>query len=226
MVTFNGRPSWLAMPTSCANCAATADGRLSIEKVFRRDGGPDSGVSYVISAAQVPFCSRCVAHHQVEAVSVSPLQRVLLCFRQPVIISALLMGAFAIFLAPPALDAALSGSGLGGLIFLGIVLLFGLIAAASGFAAFEQSRRHAVVPLTSVTSAFDFTDDQSELFDRERRTYRLRNSTFAEAFIDANRHSQWDPRSARAAAGHRGRIALLIVFAVAAVVMLVGTLLG
>jgi len=224
IVTLNGRPSRLAMPTCCANCASTAVGRLPIEKVFRRDAGADSGVSYVISTAQVPFCPSCVARHQHEAVTVSPLQRVMLCFRQPVIISALVMGAFAVFLGPPALDAAFSGSGPGGLIFLGVVLLFALIAVASGLAAFHESRRHAVMPPTSVTSAFDYTDDESELFDRERRTYRLRNSIFADAFVDGNRHSQWDPSSARATAGHRGRIVLLIVFAVAAVFMLVGTL--
>jgi hypothetical protein len=223
MVTLNGRPSRLAMPTCCANCASTAVGRLPIEKVFRRDAGADDGMRYVISTAEVPFCPRCLARHRLEAATVSPLQRVVLCFRQPVILSALVMGGFAVFLGPPALDAAFSGSGLGGPIFLSIVLLFGLIAAASGFAAFQLSRRHAVVPPTSVTSAFDYTDDQSELFDRERRTYRLRNPTFADAFVDANRHSQWDPSSARATAGHRGRIVLLIVFAMATIFILIGT---
>ena len=56
-------------------------------------------------------------------------------------------------------------------------------------------------------------------------SYRLRNPTFAEAFGNANEHRRWDPRGARAAAGHRGRIALIIVIVVAAAVMLVGTLL-
>ena len=192
--------------------------------MFRRDAG-DDGVNYVVSAAQVPFCPLCIARHQVEVLTVSPLQRMLLCFRQPIIISALAMGAMALFLAPQALEAVLGGNDVGGLLFLGIVLLFGLIAAASGYAAFRLSRRHAVVPLTSVTSAFDYTDDQSELFDGERRTYRLRNPTFAEAFRYANEHRRWDPRGARAAAGHRGRIALIILIVVAAVVLLVGTLL-
>ena len=93
------------------------------------------------------------------------------------------------FLAPRALDAVLGGNGVGGLLFVGIVLLFALIAAASGYGAFQLSRRHAVVPLTSVTSAFDYTDDQSELCDGERRTYRLHNPTFAEACGYANEHS-------------------------------------
>ena len=224
MVTLTGRPSQLAMPGCCANCGSPAGGWLRIEKVFRRDGG-DDGVNYVVSAAQVPFCPLCIARHQGEVVTVSPLHRMLLCFRQPIIISALSMGAMALFLAPQALEAVLGGNGVGGLLFLGIVLLFGLIAVASGYAAFQLSRRHAVVPLTSVTSAFDYTDDQSELFDGERRTFRLRNPTFAEAFGYANEHRRWDPRGARAAAGHRGRIALIVVIVVAAVVMLVGTLL-
>ena len=90
--------------------------------MFRRDAG-DDGVNYVMSAAQVPFCPLCIARHQVEVVTVSPLQRMLLCFRQPIIISALAMGAMALFLAPPALEAVLGGNGVGGLLFLGIVLL-------------------------------------------------------------------------------------------------------
>jgi hypothetical protein len=202
-----------------------ADGGLPIEKVFRRDGGVDSGVTYVVTAVRVPFCPACIARHQVEAVTVSPLQRVLLCFRQPVIISALTMGVLALYLAPRAIDAVSSADGAGGLIFLGIVLLFSLIAAASGFAAFDQSRRHAVVPATSVTSAFDYSDDQSELFDRERRTYRLGNPAFAEAFLHANQHRQWNPGSPRAAAGRWLRTALTIMIVVAGVVMLVSTLL-
>ena len=99
-------------------------------------------MNYVVSAAQVPFCPLCIARHQVEVLTVSPLQRMLLCFRQPIIISALAMGAMALFLAPLALEAVLGGNGVGGLLFLGIVLLFGLIAAASGYAAFQLSRRH------------------------------------------------------------------------------------
>ena len=223
MVTLNGRPSQLAMPGCCANCGSPAGSLLRIEKVFRRDA-VDEGANYVVGAAQVPFCRLCIARHRAEVVTVSPPQRMLLCFRQPIIISALSMGAMALFLAPQALEAVLGGNGVGGL-FLGIVLLFGLIAAASGYAAFQLSRRHAVVPPTSVTSAFDYTDDQSELFDGGRRTYRLRNPTFAEAFGYANERRRWDPRGARAAAGHRGRIALIILIVVAAVVMLVGTLL-
>lgn len=53
----------------------------------------------------------------------------MLCFRQPVITSALLMGGITLFLAPPALEALFGGDGIGGLIFLGIVVAFGLIAA-------------------------------------------------------------------------------------------------
>ena len=197
MVTLRGRPSQLAMPDSCANCGSPAERRLLIEKVFRRDEGPEGGVHYVVSPVHVPFCSPCIARHQAEVVTVSPVKRVLLCFQQPVIIAALFMGGMAVFLAPPAFDAVVGGHGVGGLVFLGIVVVFGLIAAASGYAAFNLSRRHAVAPLTSVTSAFDFTDDESAMFERQRRTYRLRDPTFAAAFEEANQDRRWDPRSRR-----------------------------
>ncbi len=224
-VTLNGRPSQLAMPPCCANCGSTAEGRLPIEKVFRRDEGPEGGVHYVVTTAQVPFCATCVARHQAEVVTVSALRRVLLCFRQPVIIAALTTGGIALFFAPVALDSLTAGDGVGGLIFLGVVVVFALIAAASAYAAFDQSRRYAVPASTPVTSAFDYTDDESEMFDRQRRTYGLRNPTFAAAFEQANQHRQWDPRSARAMASHRGRTLLLIGVGVATVLMLVGTLL-
>ncbi len=225
MVTLHGRPSRLAMPPVCANCGSPADGRLLIEKVFRRDEGPDGGVNYVVSAVHVPFCPSCIARHEAEAVTVSPAKRVLLCFRQPIIIGALVTGGMAVFLAPPALAAVVGGDGMGRLVFLGIVVVFGLIAAGSAYGAYNLSRRHAAIPLTSVTSAFDFTDDESDLFDKQRRTYRLRDPTFAEAFVYANQHRRWDPGSARAVVGRRGRTVLIIVCGLAAIVVLVGTVL-
>ena len=103
------------------------------------------------------------------------------------------------------------------------MLLFALIAAASGYGAFQLSRRHAVVPPTSVTSAFDYTDDQSELFDGERRTY---GCTIRPSLRRAGTPTSTAVGSARCAGGGRppGSDRLIMVIVVAAVVTLVGTL--
>lgn len=60
--------------------------------------------------------------------------------------------------------------------------------------------RNAVIPgaPTSVLAAANFTDDQSELFEPERRTFTFRDPVFAAQFAALNADRLWDAKAPRA----------------------------
>lgn len=68
---------------------------------------------------------------------------------------------------------------------------------------------------TSVSSAIDFSDDRSELFDGERHLFRFENADVAARFSELNANRQWNPASPRAKTALTARrvvIAAFIVF--------------
>ena len=61
-----------------------------------------------------------------------------------------------------------------------------------------------------------FTDDRSDLFETEHRTYNFRNPEFAAAFIELNKTRIWQPDGRRARVAQRKRKIAYIVFGIAA----------
>jgi hypothetical protein len=209
-LTLVGPPLY---PDLCAGCGAPARARLTIEKVFERNSSDDTPRGYVIGEACVPFCPTCLAKHEREVKRNSRWWRMLVCFRSPMMISASGATLFAGLLAQGAqgamYDDMTSVVVLGGLSALCVLAAIGCTRSA-----YNETRRFAVPDQTSVTRAFDFSDDLSDPFDEPRRIYTSLNPAFAEAFHAVNRDRVWDPSSSQAIRASRHRaivMALLLV---------------
>ncbi len=213
-----GPPSALDYPELCARCAAPASRRLLIERVFERRR-KNARWEYVVAGARVPFCEGCIAQHDCERPPISFLRRLLLCFRAGAIIPVVTSGALAIFFASEALGAIGEDNAIAVAALTAFSSFLALIAAICLRVAWEKSRRFAVPEPSSVTAAFDFSDDLSELFDSERRRYRLANMPFAKALDRMNRGRIWDAASRVAKRAHRMRTVLAVVFVVACLVV-------
>lgn len=174
----------------CANCANATSELLDVAKVFRRvdNSGESRPDRFVISRTTVPFCPPCLAQHQSETRQITPFQRFLLIFRSDSARSALGLGAIGLLVVFMAVRSV-SGT----LLLSGIAALFGLVCWACIWAGYRETEHLAIPPPTSITSAFDFTDDHAKLFEREHCAVTLRNSTFAEAFLARNTARIWNP---------------------------------
>ena len=198
------------LPDLCANCGYPTSERLLVEKVFEhRDS--DASTSYSIARVNVPFCPTCIRRHREEVKPVTPLGRLLLCFRSGTAIGGAFSGAFGLWLFPKLLPRMLSGDLTTLLVFSAVPGFFFLIAYGCFRAAWDETEHLAVTPATSITRAFDYSDDCSESFDSERRIYTLRNEQFAKAMLEANRNRVWNPNSRRARTAARKRNVLFIV---------------
>jgi hypothetical protein len=218
-LVLNGSPASLAYPDVCAGCGAPARTLLTIEKVFERNNGDETPRGYVIGAAYVPFCPACTARHEREVKRVGRLWRLLLCFRSGVMISALGATLFAALMTQAALQRAVYGGARSAEVLGGLAACCALAAAGCARFAYNETRRFAVPAQTSVTRAFDFSDDRAGPSGAPRHVYRLANPTFAEAFRALNRDRHWDPASPGAVRTARNRwiaIALLAAAALAA----------
>ena len=103
------------------------------------------------------------------------------------------------------------------LILAGIAGFFGVIGAVSLGGAYKETRRYAIIPPTSITSAVEFSSDHSDMFEPERRNYSFRNREFSEAFLAANRDALWDGQKRVRASINRQFFYGAVAVAVAAV---------
>jgi hypothetical protein len=182
-VEIIGSPKDLEFPPVCANCGNATSESFEVAKVFRR-AEQSSGSSpgpIVVKRVIVPFCPPCTAQHQSEVQTMTGSERFRLALRAR---SALGVPVFAV-LALLVLYVASRRASPSPILF-GLAALFAFLAWASYRAAYRETEYRAVPPATSVTSAFDFTDDPSKLFERERHTLKLRNPVFAEALVARN----------------------------------------
>lgn len=212
-----GSPGSLAYPGVCASCGTPARTLLTIEKVFERNSTDDAPRRYVIGEAHVPFCAACTARHAREVKRVGRLWRTLLCFRSGAMISALGATLFAALMGQAALQRAVYGGSQSVEVLGVLAACCALVAAGCARYAYNETRRFAVPAQTSVTRAFDFSDDRSASLDAPRHVYRLSNPAFAEAFRALNRDRHWDPASPRAVRASRTRWIVIALIAVAAV---------
>ena len=200
-VEIAGRLKDLEFPPLCANCGNATSESLEVVKVFRRidESGDSSPDRFVIERVPVPFCPPCTAQHQSEARQVAPFPRFLMACRSRF---ALGVPAFAVLALLVLYMGARSVSP--GIILWSMAALFGFLAWASYRAAYRDTEHLAIPAPTSITSAFDFTDDRSKLFEREHCTVTLRNAVFAEAFLARNPSRVWTAEDqAKSKAGWR-----------------------
>jgi len=223
-VELTGPLGSLGFPDRCANCGAATRERLAVQKVFGRNAGRRRRVrsryyrGYRIDTAQVPYCGACIARDVRERQSVASRWRTRLGAFLLEAFPALFPLAFAVFLLtaidlPRKVGYASPG-------FEQIVgLLFGSAAVGAIAYAWWGTRRCLVPRQTSVTLAFDFSPDVSDILDHSpRRVYAMRDAGFAEAFIALNRDRVWQPDPTAVRAEMRVWIACAVLLGVGALV--------
>jgi hypothetical protein len=213
-VELSGRPEELVWPDVCPNCGAEASESIRIEKVFFRAHQFSDDPSYhVITGMDVPFCDSCAGRHLVEEPGMTPLQRRMSTLMSPHAIPMSFSALAALFCLKEALAHPADTTGLA--VMGGMALVFLLISYGSWRASRTATRRLRIPAQTSVTLAFDFSDDLSEIFDESRRLYAIRNERFATEFESLNRDRVWQPGAPNARAARARR--KVVYYAVAAI---------
>ena len=222
-VELTGPLRSVGFPDRCANCGSVTRERLAVQKVFGRNAGRRRASSrhyrgYRIDTAQVPYCRACIAQDARERQSVASLWRARLGTFLLEAFPALFPLAFAVFLLT-ALDLPRKP----GFAFDGfeqtLALLFGSAAVGAIAYAWWGTRRCLVPRQTSVTLAFDFSPDVSDILDHSpRRVYAMRDAAFAEAFTALNRDRVWQPDPAAVRAEMRVWIVCAVVLGIGALV--------
>jgi hypothetical protein len=222
-VELTGPLRGLGFPNRCANCGAVTSERLRVGKVFARNAGYRTRAGsrgyrgYRIDTVEVPYCRGCIEQDARERQSVaSRWRKRLLSLLLPSLPAVFPLG-FAVFLLTTVGPDAGSGPALG---FVNVMaLVFGGAGAALIAHAWWDTRRHMVPRQTSVTLAFDFSPDVSDLLDHsQRRVYAMRDAAFAEAFTALNRERVWQPDPAAVRAEMRVWIVCGVLLAIGALV--------
>lgn len=222
-VELTGPLRSLGFPNRCANCGAVTGERLPVRKVFARNAGQRRRTrsrryrGYRIDTVQVPYCGGCIAQDARERQSVATRWRSRLGGLLLGSFPALFPLGFAVFLLTTV--GPQSGSGQASS-FMGILaLVFGGAGAALIAHAWWDTRRYMIPRQTSVTLAFDFSPDVSDLLDHhQRRVYAMRDAAFAEAFAALNRDRVWQPDPAAERAEMRVWIVCAVLLAIGALV--------
>ena len=64
----------------------------------------------------------------------------------------------------------------------------------SAWGSWHATRYYLVPPMNEITAACDFSDELGSLILGRHRAFVLRNESFAQAFVDANRDRLWTAR--------------------------------
>jgi hypothetical protein len=182
---LGGAPSDFVWPDLCPACGGAARDRLDVRKVFvRRSRGHGGRTRHVIACVTVPFCEKCVDRHHAEAHAMSPLRRGLTYVQSFLLIPAVGAGYMASVTLPAARGASLDQPA--GLWAWGLVAFFAGISVMSLVAMWQGTKRFRVPPQTSVTRAFDYSDELGSMVEGRRRVYTIQDGGFAERFASIN----------------------------------------
>lgn len=224
-------------PGLCVRCGARTDGRLRVAKLFWHDGGEEGSSYHYTAAVDAPACSGCVRAHEGELRPIPRevkrrLLRSWLVASLPYFVPLAVCAWLLAVMAPELLEALAGGEpaevaiwgavcgffAIMALVFFRMIMRGGrpLVLAPNGTSArYAHVERgplgsRYVVPAepTSLTGAFDFSDDESALFEPERHRFTFRNGDVAAEFAELNAHRDWDPASTRAQLALRARLAL------------------
>jgi hypothetical protein len=105
--------------------------------------------------------------------------------------------AFGLFLTLKLLPLDFT-SGAAGLIPLAVLVFFWGLSALCFWVVMEQTRYMTCAPPTSITSAVDFTDDHSDMFEPSWRRFTFQNPGYAQLFIETNAERVWRKRGEKA----------------------------
>lgn len=192
-VALSGPPGTLRWPPICAACGSDASATLPVTRVDLRDWryttatrSADHFAIVAVCTIDVPFCAACVARHRGETRGNAAVRAVVSVFSTVYVIP--------LIVVVTGLVAGLDPEGFG---LAGVPIslpttatqraAFALVAAGFAAAVCYQTRWRRVPPPTSVTEAFDFSDNLAGWFEPERRVYGMTPARFAQAVIDANR---------------------------------------
>jgi len=189
-VELRGAPRTLNWPRICANCGAAATERIRVRRAFYRfqrwGRGSNSAPGYKTVTADIPFCHACAELHRAEAAKVSTFRRWRSFIFSPVHIATI---GFTII----AYKMQLSWSDFQNLgprgLWIAITPVLALLLAIG--LAFWYTRPDRFEPRTEITNACDFSKNVAMEIGSKRHIYSMRNQTFAEAFIAANRDRVW-----------------------------------
>lgn len=202
-MTLWGEPADAEFPALCPNCGAAAANRLWCSKAFARSGGSDTPNTTVVLSAEVPFCDTCIARHRGEAHTPGPLSVLLSGFASGEMIGAVALAAAALFTAYLALEKLLRLNVSHAVPMLVLAAFFGLLARFQARQAWRDTGHCRLPPQSSVTQAFDFSDNEPAPFESPKFECTMRDAGFAAAFRALNRDREFRPGSPAALADRR-----------------------
>lgn len=191
-VTLTGPLRALCFPAACAHCGAPATERLPVTRAFSRDWryvrGSYSADDFRFISVQtlsVPFCGGCIVRHRQEEHPIGIVGSLLSVLTTVYVIPlAVAVLGVALYVAPDLIGPA--AALVRGPQTAAQASVFALLAAAFAVVVWHQTRRRRASPATTVTRAFDFSDNRASLFREEVRVYGMANERFAREFEDAN----------------------------------------
>jgi hypothetical protein len=223
-VELTGTLRSLGFPNRCANCGAATTERLPVRKVFARYAGyrrramSRRYLGYRIDTARVPYCPTCIAQDARECQSLASRWRSRLGGILIRSLPAVFPLGFAVFLLTNIQPATHPGEAADGFV-RALALLFGFSGMGVIGYGWWDTRNCMVPKQTSVTLAFDFSPDVSDLLDHsQRRVYTMREAAFAEAFTALNRERVWQQDPVAERAEMRVWIVCLVFLAIGALV--------
>lgn len=221
-MTLWGAPDAAEFPPVCPNCGSAAATSLRLAKGFRRSSGSDTPDVRVVISVSVPFCNDCIARHRAEARTPGLLPSLLSSFGSGNMFAAVGFGTAAAFTGYHAFDELLRGRPSHFGVFAGLTAVFGLIARIQGKIGWQETEYVRVPVRTSVTQAFDYSDNEPAPFESAKYECTFRDDRFAAAFKALNRQLEFQPGSVQAQADRRNanRQAWIVGIVVAAIALL------
>jgi hypothetical protein len=212
-------PDALRFPPICAHCGGAAAERLSVAKVFRRICRAELTRFEVLRVA-MPCCPACQALHRAQTPPLARASELATMLFTGEFAAALSSGAIALFLLWLAVDDIASDAVGRAVIWITLAAIFAVFALAAARRTQASTERFRVPPQTSVSKAFDFSNNIADAFDRPRHVYAMRDRNFAAQFIAANHNAIWDPAqpSAQRAANLRRVVTIIAVLVMVAFV--------
>lgn len=194
-VELRGKPNDLTWPRICSACGASASEQVVVRKGFRRrrsrrGRGSSSGLSdYQIVSTPVPLCSSCAHTHRATVKKPSAAAALFGFLLHPIIIPVVGAGYFAVIIFKSTRGLSLSDSA--GQAGWGLFALMVFIMVWTTVIWFRSTVTQRLEPQTEITRACDFSGNVSQIFERERHIYAMRNEAFARAFEAANAGARW-----------------------------------
>ncbi len=182
-----GAPDTAEFPPLCPNCGNGATRKLALSKGFVRYNGTESPDIRTVLAVDVPFCDACIAQHDTLVDKPGAGAWLLSLFKSSEIFGAIAFGAAAIFTSYLALPELFNGRFSHFGMFALLTAIFFLIARSQYRTTLEWTAYYRVLPQTTVTQAFDYSDNDPPSMQSPRYTCTMRDPAFAAAFTQLNR---------------------------------------